>query len=497
MSTFSGLEVAKRALFTQQAALHTTGHNIANANTEGYSRQRVNFEATEAFPSASRNRPQIPGQIGTGVRAGSVQRVRDSFLDTQYRGENSQVGYWETKADALARMENVMNELTNTGLSASMDQFWQSLQDLSVYPENSGARSVVLQRGAALADTFNYFSDSLSNIRGDLKQQINTTVNDANSLMKQIDEINEQITQLETHNYVTNDLYDERDRLIDDLSSILNIRVTKESSSPNTTGAQEGAVSIELLDADGSSTGIQLVDGGNLFYQEISVGYRGDTDSFAPETELDAVTSIHIGEQELEELDGNGALKGLIESYNNTYPEMLGKLDQMAYAFATEFNNIHGQGYTLDGNEGQAFFGGFGDSSFGAAGSLAVAITDPEAIAVSESGETGEGQNALNLAEVFDTPLDRLEGVSIKSFYESTIGELGVQAEQANRMTENTTILRSQVERQRMSVSAVSLDEEMTNMIQFQHAYNAAARNITAIDEMLDRVINNMGLVGR
>lgn len=95
MSTFHGLEMAKQALFTQQAALYTTGHNIANANTEGYTRQRVNFEANSAFPAAGRNRPEIPGQIGTGVKAGSVQRIRDEFLDVQFRGENSLAGYWE------------------------------------------------------------------------------------------------------------------------------------------------------------------------------------------------------------------------------------------------------------------------------------------------------------------------------------------------------------------------------------------------------------------
>ncbi|WP_406686217.1 FlgK family flagellar hook-associated protein, partial [Rossellomorea vietnamensis] len=140
-STFMGLETAKRGMYTQQGALYTTGHNISNANTPGYTRQRVNFTQTEPYPSPSMNRPQVPGQMGTGVEAGSIQRVRDSFLDTQYRGENNKLGYWDTKMEAMKKMEEVMNEPSDSGLSKTMDMFWQSLQDLAVNPTNSGARS--------------------------------------------------------------------------------------------------------------------------------------------------------------------------------------------------------------------------------------------------------------------------------------------------------------------------------------------------------------------
>src|SRR5690625_2378514 len=172
MSTFQGLELARKALNAQQGALYTTGHNIANVNTEGYSRQRVNFETTSPFPMPSRVMPNIAGQIGTGVEIGTVQRVRDMFLDAQYRAENSRSGYWDTTSEALMRMENVMNELNETGLSQSMDLFWQSLQDLADHPDNSGARSVVAQRGLALTETFNHISRSLQAIQGDLKSQI-------------------------------------------------------------------------------------------------------------------------------------------------------------------------------------------------------------------------------------------------------------------------------------------------------------------------------------
>src|SRR5690625_5211438 len=226
MSTFQGLEMAKRALFAQQGALYTTGHNISNVNTEGYSRQRVNFKTTSPFPTPSRIQPHIKGQIGTGVEIGIVDRIRNKFLDMQYRSENSRMGYWETRSEALSRMEELLNEPTENGLNKTMDRFWQSLQDLADNPENDGARSVVAQRGLAVAETFNHLHRSLTSIQKDLKEEIVQSVDDVNGLLNDINEINKQIRKIEPHGMLANDLYDERDRLLDQLSEYVNIKVT-------------------------------------------------------------------------------------------------------------------------------------------------------------------------------------------------------------------------------------------------------------------------------
>lgn len=508
MSTFHGLEMAKQALFAQQAALYTTGHNISNADTEGYSRQRVNLKTMSPYPAGSRNRPQIPGQMGTGVQIDAVQRVRDKFLDYQFRAENSRSGYWNTKSNSLSRMEELLNEPSESGLSHTMDEFWQSLQDLATNPENSGARSVVVNRGLAVTETFNHLSSSLQAIREDLKNQINVTVEDANSLLRQINEINDQVQQLEPHGYLANDLYDDRDRLIDELSEIVNIKVHHVKSSDSSLDIADGIVKIELVDAQGASLEnppVFLLDGQAGIHpsvvNDISVSYG----------ENGAVQGISVenyeGLGELEALNSIGSLKGLIEAYgynndgsvNGEYPEMLKKLDQMAAEFAEAFNEVH----RLDRFEdyegaGQNFF--HYDSTNGAAGTITVLqdiIDDPFLITASIGEDQGNGENALALADIFKEPLEGLGQTSVISFRESLIGSLGVKAREANRMSDNTEILRSQVEEQRMSVSAVSLDEEMTNMIQFQHAYNAAARSMTAIDELLDKIINGMGLVGR
>ncbi|MFD1849023.1 flagellar hook-associated protein FlgK [Oceanobacillus bengalensis] len=513
MSTFHGLEMAKQALFAQQSALYTTGHNIANANTEGYTRQRVDFETASPYPSASRNRPLIAGQIGTGVNVGSIQRIRNEFLDTQFRGENSLVGYWETKSNSFSRMENVLKEPSETGLSTTMDQFWQSLQDLSANPENSGARSVVIQRGQALADTFNYLSTSLRNIRGDLKQQIDTSVSDMNTTLKQIDEINNEVKKLEVHGYVPNDLYDRRDKLIDQLSKVMDIDVKYTESSNRAKDVAAGVVTISVQDSNGNS--INLVDGAAGGYNEVSVQYLdSDADSYR------AISAINIVDSENGAINATlaippkteGSLNGLIDAYGYSaedgestgdYIDMMKQIDDMAFKFAEKFNAVHGEGNGIeDSNDGNANVFFEVETLEGAAGSIKVnqAIVDnPDLFAASTDETTGNGNNALRLANVFndDLTFENGEVTSIKDFYESVIGELGVRAQEANRMEGNSTILLSQVENQRMSVSAVSLDEEMTNMLKFQHAYNAAARSLTATDEMLDKIINSMGLVGR
>lgn len=503
MSTFHGLEMAKQALFAQQSALYTTGNNISNANTKGYSRQRVNFETQSPYPTASRNRPEIPGQMGTGVKVGSIERVRDEFLDVQFRGENSKKGYWETKSKALARMENIMNETTDRGLSKSMSLFWDSLQDLATNPTNSGARSVVVERGVALADTFNHISKSLENVRSDLKSEIESTENHVNSLLNQINNINKQVKEIEPHGYLPNDLYDERDRLIDELSGILNIEVTYEGNGEGSLGTAEGVATITLVGESGQSLDVKLVDGAELEINKMDIKYS--------EEDHKSVKEIKFGDQEPLDytmfLNETGSLNALIESYGygdedkakGEFPEMLDDLDDMANKFIEEFNEIHrredNNGDSDDEDEGKFFVGN-------SAGDIRVRdeiIEDPSNVNVNSADGVNDGETAQKLADFFDEAIEvgGIEYASVNKFYESLIGEMAVTVQESNKMTDNTNILLSQVNNQRQSVSSVSLDEEMSNMIKFQHAYNAAARSMTSIDEMLDRIINSMGLVGR
>ncbi|MBM7690885.1 flagellar hook-associated protein 1 FlgK [Peribacillus deserti] len=526
ISTFHGLEVAKRGMSAQQNALYVTGNNISNANTPGYTRQRVNFEQTEAFPPPSMNRPQIPGQMGTGVKAGSIERIREGFLDVQYRNESTKLGYWETRADALQKMEEVMNEPSESGLSVVMDQFWQSLQDLSINPNNSGARSVVRQRGIAVAETFNYLSDTLKGVQSDLKSEIDISVKEINSLLNQINNINQKIADVEPHGLLPNDLYDQRDLLVDQLSSLVNISVKTtptggmSAAKPDGTPMALGKYTIELVTANGSRP---LLSGDSNTVNEFKVNFD-DT--------IKMVESITIGPRILDangnptdEVNGTpidigsfnagGKLRSLVDSYGyetagnvkGLYPDMLHKLDQMAFQFAKEFNSQHESGWDLASIKAEVkspktFFDGVSTAE-GAASKIKLHqhikdSLDHIASAGKDNMSVGDGANALLLAVVKNKPLT-IDGQSstIQSYYEGAIGDMAVQSQEAARMTNNSGILQQSVEERRQSVSSVSLDEEMTNMIKFQHAYNAAARNITIVDEMLDKIINGMGTGGR
>ncbi|WP_100333210.1 flagellar hook-associated protein FlgK [Bacillus alkalisoli] len=618
-STFHSLEVARRGLTTQQTALQVTGHNIANANTPGFSRQRVNFVQTEPYPPASMNRPQIPGQLGTGVQAGSIQRVRESFLDIQFRGENNKHGYWTARADSLQKMEEIMNEPSETGLSKTLDRFWQSFQDLAVNPTNSGARSVVRQRGIAVADTFNYLSNSIQSIQQDLKNELDVTAKQINSISNRINNLNKQISEVEPHGLLPNDLYDERDRLVDELSQLVNIKVTRVGSGGNAMEIAEGKYTIEIVDDKGFPTGINgvIVDGNSFRTRPISLDFDDKTG---------LVRDIKIGDVGItvSQFSSSGKFKGLIESYGymvgneskGIYPDMNKHLDTIAYDFIAELNRVHNASWSnssmdagehitfnffepLNAREGAASnisldaaimtsldniaastfnnglvvdgtFNGFGNltnvsveiltmknpttnqleykykindrstnpvtnvfesnnfQSFdnlitnlennpGFTGSTPPTNLNLNAASIDFTrvkegdkwsfnlvekgpvkGNLGDGSGAIALAEVKNRPLS-IGGVTttIQNYYESVIGGMAVDAQEADRLSYNSEVLKSSVDQRRQSISSVSLDEEMTNMIQFQHAYNASARMITLTDELLDRIINGMGLAGR
>lgn len=618
-STFHSLEVARRGLVTQQTALQTVGHNIANANTPGYTRQRVNFNQTEPYPPASMNRPQIPGQMGTGVEAGSIQRVRESFLDIQYRSENNKLGYWNSRAEALQKMEEIMNEPSETGLSTTLDRFWQAFQDLAVNPTNAGARSVVRQRGVALAETFSYLSNSLTSVQQDIKNEMNVTVKQVNSLSQQINNLNKQIGEIEPHGYLPNDLYDERDRLIDELSQIVNIKTTPVGSGGNALAIADGKVSIDLVDHTGRKLG-SLVDATRLRSNDMALEFHESTG---------LVDGFKVGDFSfgVDSMQASGKLRALIDSFGfmngqkemGLYPDMLNHLDTIAFDFAQEINRVHESGWSISSmNEGKhtayeffsftntdvtsdnkknaaklftvsqdimrsldniaasgynqgviptgSFHGYNGkdavsitlqstvdaggvqqftykiydmtqspkqemktSGSFASLSELATSLSeefvnengnpsvtfDMDLVRLDDvsngnfitinipqkgevAGRIGDGSNAIALAEVKSRPL-QLNGVSttFQDYYESVIGGLAVDAQEANRLSYNSETLKLSVDQRRQSVSGVSLDEEMSSMIQFQHAYNASARMITLTDELLDKIINGMGIGGR
>lgn len=486
-STFGGLEISKRSLFAQQTALTTTGHNIANANTRGYSRQIVNLVASRPIEAVGLMSSNAPGQLGQGVEFDYIKRIRDGFLDKQYYNENKSYGQWTTRRDTLEKLEAIINEPSDTGMRQVMDNFWNSWQELSKQPDNLESRAVVKESALALTDAFNHAAKQLTDLSSDLTDNIDVMVTQVNSLLKQVASLNNEIFRVEGLSNDANDLRDQRDVLLDDLSKIINITVTEESSGYN---VKMGNVQL-VQGATPSTFDLATVDA-----------------NFA----LDGSGSLNSGE-----------LFGLQYSRDKLVKEYQNQLDAMVSTMVTNVNAAHKQGYTQKQpvtNGGDFFvYSASSDPNVSLSERLRVStdITD-DVENIAASGKTytdengvvrvvkGNNDNALAMAAIrnnkytFDSggiTKIILNGGTFDEFLRAVVGEIGVQTQEAQRQSKNQQILVEQVDSRRQSVSGVSIDEEMANMIKYQHAYNAAARALTTFDEMLDKVINSMGVVGR
>lgn len=606
ISTFMGLETNKRGLTAQQTALYTVGHNISNANTVGYTRQRVNLEATHGFPGVGMNAPMLAGHLGTGVTSQSITRVRNEFVDKQYRQETNNLGYWSQRTDAISQMEDIMSEPSVYGLNAAFDEFYTSWQNLANTPSSSAARQVVYTKASHLASSFNYMNKQMTQVQQNLKAEAVNTVNNINSILDRIASLNNQIKQVEPNGYIPNELYDARDVLLDELSQHVPISTERMYSGGLATDDAEGAINVYLIKADGTKealvsseqTGSQNYNGvdrplyGKSTASKLSLttgdpatpitsanaetfeAFSGislsktSTESLEAETDENGNTKLAAGGVNIsvdasgaitvtdsdgndlnptvdpatgritvsiaEETDANGTVttpaknismsnlsleKGRLTSYavsygyttgekdaKGFYHEKIDQLDKLAYEFAKKFNEIHEAGYgltTADGSPtGNKFFDNFDDTSDEYAGTAASIKVNDEMknfnniAASSRENEEGNGDLALTLSNLKTSTIEGLNDTSAGKFYESMVADVGTQGEKAAQMEYNSGTIQLTISNNRDSISSVSLDEEMTNMIMFQQAYNASARMMTAIDEILDKVINGMGRVG-
>jgi flagellar hook-associated protein 1 len=479
-STFHGLELGKRALVAQQAALSTTGHNVANANTIGYTRQRIEMQATNPIANAGL-------QLGTGVEANKLVRLREEYLDVQLRGENKNLGYWEAKSDALTKIEELMNEPSDEALAYTLDEFWKGWQDLSNNADSAAARAVVRQRGVAVTETFNHILDSLNLMQSDLKNVVETKTSEINSLSTQIGNLNDQIGRLVPNKFEPNDLYDQRDVLVDRLSKLVNVKVT-----PAANGMVDVSVGGELLVSGRTAN-------------TLTVGYD-DASGLVDPQEIKIAGKTIVLEA--------GELLGRIESYGilggeskSIIPTMNDNINNLAMTFVKAVNSIHENGLNLDNINGVPnakekvpFFTGNSAQDLKVNPEIMKSLNLIAAANEETPGQssTGNGKNALDIANIkMDGSLQFLGSTStMDEFYRNIIGQLGIDSQEAQRMKDNSEVTVQQVENRRLSISGVSLDEEMANMIKFQQAYNAAARMVTVMDQCLEKVINGMGRVG-
>jgi flagellar hook-associated protein 1 FlgK len=523
-SSFSGLEVSKRALFAQQTALQTTGHNIANANTKGYSRQVVNLVNSQPMEAVGMQRSNAAGQIGTGVEFDYIKRIRETFLDHQYYNENKELGEWNVRKDSLEKLEAIINEPSDTGIRQVIENFWNAWQVLSKEPENLTARSALKEGALALTDAFNSTSKQLKDLFADLTENVNVKVNEANSFLTQIAALNGEIFRTEGLGNDANDLRDQRDLLVDQLSGNMNINVTE-----TTTGYSIRMGNVLLVDGievpaviTAASLAANMTSGDLNSGQIYGMLVSRDQYVSSYQFQLDSmVKAIVQGDVEVTLPAGTVVPDGTVIGAT-TYT---GSIEARTLAADTKMtvqgiNGMHALGYTLDDPpvSGTPFFtikDGFTTLS---AESLTVnpdVVRKVSSIAASarvydDNGTIrvikGNNDVALLIASfrnkkfAFDpdpTAIPILTNGTFEQFHQTLVGQIGVQTSEAIRQTSNQQLLVDQVDSRRQSVSGVSLDEEMANMIKFQHAYNAAARIMTTFDQLLDKVINSMGIVGR
>lgn len=521
-STFHGLETSKRALFVNTTSMQTLGHNIANASTEGYTRQRVN--TTEARPiwAMGMTRSQQPGMLGTGVEYGSITRIRDTFLDTQFRRENQYLGSWDVLNSTMVSIQGIMNEPSGSGLSKVMDDFWNAWETLNRDPALLSARVAVAGAASNLTDTLQHISSSLNNLTSDITANIDKKVMEANNILDNIARLNVLIRDNESFGDNANDYRDQRDLLIDQLSTIVDVQfVEDEVGMVNLTSAGVNVLTGEnvtyLTAANAATATAGQLNGYTRSLEETSI-IRNQLNALVNTLVTGDVkvtlSNGYVTSQDMVALNDVTLQGGAIIPAGQNIPvgsTIISSMDVMVKGF----NGLHQLGYSLTDppTTGTPFFVSTG-------GTFTIddirvnpeIVRDTNKIAASSKFETVNGVNkvirgnsdiANALASMrdalftFPANLTSLSTGSTDDYFRALVGDLGIRASNTLRNYENQYSMTDNLQMQRQSVSGVSLDEEFADMIRFQHAYNAAARNMTTVDEMLDRVINQMGHVGR
>jgi len=555
---FSVLNTAKLGLLSQQLAIEVTGQNIANVQTEGYSRQEVKFEATTP-------RSFSLGQLGTGVRVAGIERSHDEFLFSQILGEGDTLGRFQVRKDVFEQLEILLSENNGQSLNQTLSSFFAGVQDLSANPTALPERSSLLAEAKNLASVFNNLGESLFQIQQNLDSNISVEVAKINSHTSEIAALNKSIHANEPTTFSANDLRDQRDQKVKELSGLIDLNFVDEL---------DGQISITLND------GTPLVLQSTAFTLDTSI--NGNNKSFLDIVVLDAagnstnITSSITG----------GTLKGYLDMRDTEVEGLRDKLDRLAAGFVQEFNNIHQQGFGIDGSTGNNFFSALtttvltntnntgsatltatnGDpseisidkyeititgsnsfsltnlttgassgtftftsgSTFNLANGFAVTISGTPAVgdkfklSVSESAarnfsvasgalsnsdkisaglnSSTDGANALELVAlqsklVFDSITLDSSGsgtFTFDEFYSSIVSTVGIESFSSQATYSQQEAILLQLNTRRESISGVSIDEELINMIKFQQAYNAAARLIGVVDELLDTVISQV-----
>lgn len=573
---FNTLSISKRGINVNQAGLNTTSHNISNASRSDYTRQRIRVEASKPLTVAGG-----VGQLGTGAQVAMVERVRDTFLDYQIRNENSALADANVRQNVLSEIESIVNESGDKGLSKMFDKFFDSWQELSKNPSDLNARTVVLQEASSMAKEINRIYDKLQTSKGDINDTIKNSVVETNSILNEIDALNQKIQEVSLTGNQPNDLLDRRDALLDQLSGKLGISIDNtKNNGVNVSGkdiALGNLVSNKNGDGDIRLTYVEniVAKGNGTFPQDVTITYYKNNDSSKPDNKVtltiegmsekdfndlqdnrillsnkdgsvinssgEPITGDKVSSSELSSLSiSSGELGGLQKSQDEIN-SFVNQLNQLTKSLVFSVNAIH-SGKTDPSEDNLPFFvssDGGGEESINA-GNISInktLIDDPLKLKVRKNDHLvddgtqntidgqGNGDRAFAIASLRDKLFnvsdigktinsrqdffnpdkggskfednglsigDSVKGTKIESQYKNMVTTVGIRAQEATREADNYDDLVYNLEMSRMSVSGVSLDEEMSNLITFQHSYNASARVISTVDKLLEVIINGL-----
>ena len=450
------LGIARRALQAHQSAMSVASNNIANVNTEGYSRQRITLTAGKSVVT-----PQ--GILGSGVNIQSIERIRSNFVDQQLLNERPNFYRYEFVSTALHFVEDIFGEPSDFGLTRNLEDFFDSFHDLANDPESTTARIIVREKAVNLKNTFKRINRQLTDYQQQLNTELGKKVEEVNRLTSQVAHLNEKIVNEEVDGGNAHDLRDKRSLLLDDLSKLVDVKTIENDHG-----------------------GMNVIVGG----RHLVVGTQ------AQELALSVESETAIGPKVVFKNGGqvlgisNGSIKGILDTRDTYIADYLVQLDELAVNLAQEFNAIHSTGYNLDGITGTDLF--YANVTGAADFDLNPAIlADANLIAASDAlNEPGNNNIALALANLQDSLVMNDGDFTFSDFYNSLISSIGSQAQEFDFFQDSFAITVEKLEFTRDSISSVSLDEEMTNLIEAQQAFTAASRVVTTVDEMMQTILN-------
>ncbi|MCB0377989.1 MAG: flagellar hook-associated protein FlgK [Bdellovibrionales bacterium] len=466
----SMMGVGRRSMMNAQTGLHTVSHNIANKETEGYSRQRTETYSNDAQGSGKR-------RIGMGARAAVVRRINNPYLERQLGNEKSELATSMGRQQGLMRLEQIYNEQTVEGFNSSLTKFFNAFRELSTNPESMPRRTMVKEAAQTLSNDFRNIYGQLREVDGDINSQIEISVNELNSLMNEVATLNTRVQEVELSGGWANDERDRRDLLLKKMGEIVDIKWAEGEDSTVTVSTAHDA----LLVVGGMAQRVEAV--------------RTPAREGKSEGDVDVVFYHHdyADPLQLTERIKGGRLGGLLSVRAQELYGLKRDMDNLAFTIASEVNDMHSVGFNSYNQTGILFFDPMATQD-GAAQNMRVnseIMVDAGKISVArDPNRPGDNRVAIEIAELqYGKPL--FDGsLTLDEFYNGIVGELGIKAQHVNHNVEVQGNIVRQLENLRESMSGVSIDEEAAKMIELQKQFDASARVIRTADEILDTVIN-------